>query len=337
MKDFGRNIGRAGLTVALGLNLLVASVLLSGCSKPQPIEQASATELPPGWVFEQVEGVDGMVLMSETARLGQAYTYYQLEAQLPLDRLVTDLNSLIPAISEAALAVYAAGSQIGQILFQGVLMPAEAIFSGATGGIQDQIQGPWQIPIMQDGEFLGWQTIDRSRYPVIRAVYIVDDVNALQQEIENTQAQERGGEARDPQQMRVAFIEDNQDFAETRMEWLKTLLSFASKNLHHYPTCESFLNALRGGQTYDLIYTDTALDLDSTYFSGYKCTTAIRELEQQLGIPPAIIIGMSDLDPDDNPADYEDTYRKTGAQGFINKSAGPEAMAETTHQLLNLP
>ena len=291
----------------------------------------------------------GLALVADAAVLRQPSVFIELENPLPISRPTLDLRSLLPSLSalpEGAVGVYTAAAAEGaQLALRGVILPVAVAYHGAyLAGTQRLIEGDPSIPVYDaEGNLVGWRTLSWDGTVQIQAVYTAEDADALQQAAENIQAQSQettqtdSPEMRDPQQVRIAIVDDDPDFANTRAEFLEIVLGLNSQNIAHFLTCEQLL-AAHQTQPFDLILVDTDLTGDlppgvtTDYPSGPLCVLAIREID-----PHTPIIGMSTIGRDEDPAPLAQDYQHFGAQAFHNKTDGWQPMVDLVRQLLNLP
>ncbi len=145
---------------------------------------------------------------------------------------------------------------------------------------------------------------------------------ALQQPsaVTNTAESAQAGTGK-PQQKKkvVAFINDDADFASTRVELLQlsvpSLVDFVI-----FPNCEDLIAAMDTDYRFDVYIVDFNLGKGK---NGATCTEEILALH-----PGAIVIGSS------SDGKTRDSFIESGARDFINAKEGAESMANLLRGLL---
>ena len=250
--------------------------------------------LPQGGQWATFEGDDRLFVVVGTVAVGK---YHLVPIAQATQETVT-----------SALKIYSLSA--GELVLNGYLIPV-----ALTGGSITQQLLEGGVEYVYKGELISINRVTGE----VKAIQLVR-ANAEQAEGARTDVRE---DTQNPQQKRVAFVEDDKDFADTRIELLQIVYGL-SIQFDHYPTCEALLAAMRAGARYDLYLVDFYMEEAGGILLGSDCTTEILKIH-----PTAIIVGQSG-DP------REDQFLSHGARGFVKK-ADTEAMASLIRQLLGLP
>lgn len=130
-------------------------------------------------------------------------------------------------------------------------------------------------------------------------------------------------------ELRIAIIDDNRSSAETIADHLQEREEV--EKVLVFTSCEDLLES---GQKFDAVITDT--QLGPSNMDGFRCTEEIHKRD-----PHAVIIGTSMMIPGwagatpQTEEEYRTMYQRLGANDFINRADGVDAIAKRVLELLS--